>query len=164
MKKLSLQQKYLGSDWNFILDPSIPKSSHIDLNPIEAIDEKFYNIMIDTTRSAKTIDQKTNEQRLLKSQSSKILSQTKQPSKSHLRYRSPWYIAPKYWQQLAKIPEVPINQVERRAKNLYYFLHKAQPNANPLQKKGSKVSVHESQYTETREKLATLPIVHKYKR
>lgn len=154
MKKLSLRQKYMGADWNFVADTEIPKTSKFNGMELEEIEEKFQNF------GSHCFDIDKPRKQLVQSQ-----SKPKEFEKiSRLRYQSPWYIAPKHWEKLAKLPEIQKKQAEHRAKNLYYFLHKSEPSLNPLKTLKSPIQEHEKQYMETQKNLMSLPALSNYKK
>ena len=161
VKNLSLRRKYMGSDWNFVPDTNIPKTTRLKAPELDIIDEKFQNIIIEPLGQPNKVE-KLN---LIKSQSKYIMPSKESESKvNSARYRSPWYIPPKYWQRLAAIPEKNTEYIENRAKNLYYFLHKSEPSLNPLKDKQKINNKNELKYSQSQDKLASLPPVQNYKK
>ena len=135
MKSQTLRQKYMGSDWYFVPDVKLPKTSRYNPEKLDEIDTKFKNMYIEPDVPIGKLNRKQSEELFVKAISSRALAKAETEAKlKSLRYRSPWYIPPKHWQKLAQIPEVNMDYAENRAKNLYYYLHKNQPNLNPLRK------------------------------
>jgi hypothetical protein len=156
----------MGSDWCFVPDAEIPKTSRVQPLSLGEIDEKFNRVKLIENKSAKKLSRHTSEHLLHKGQS-KLLQTTSEKDLKALssRYRSPWYINPKQWQQLALIPEKNTDFLVNRAKNLYYFLHKSMPNLkHPLKKESLKSNQNNKIYLETQSKLAELTTVHNYKK
>lgn len=155
----SLRRKYMGAEWLFVDDPELPKTNRACPDDIKLLDEKFSKVCIENPITYAKINRYRSQENLMKpSESLKSLN-----GKSN-KYRCPWYIHPKHWQQLSKVPEVKKDDVQNRAKNLYYFLHKSEPNLNPLNKRDEKMNKYDMLYTESQKKLASLPIVHNYKK
>jgi hypothetical protein len=162
IKIQSLRRKFMGSDWKFSIDEKYPKTSRRDQDDIKEIDEKFKKIQI---ISPKPLDHQQSEPMLGNLQPKKTLKHVASENFSKPRYRSPWYIDPKQWNYLAKAPETNRNYIENRSKNLYYFLHKREPDLNPLKKPTSITSnKYETQYNQTQNKLASLGTVQNYKK
>lgn len=164
MKYSSLQRKYMGSDWNFVDDPKLPKTTRFESAEIKTIDYKFSCMQLHTSRS-KPLQSQQSEASFAKPLP-KLPNSSSMPSitQKSAKYRSPWYIPPKYWQKLSSISEANNNLIENRAKNFYYYLHKSQPNVNPLKKRDFKRNPIDLMYSETQNKLATLNTVNDYKK
>lgn len=157
----NLRRRFMGDEWLFVEDDDekVAKSSRIESDDLYIIDEKFKKMSIEKQGFNK-VDRNFSQPQLLRAPAS--LANLKSKTS---KYRSPWYINPKYWQQLSMIPEVNRKDTEERAKNLYYFLHKSEPNLNPLRSgRHGNSAKFENQYAETQKKLAGLQTVQNYKK
>ncbi|OMJ96008.1 hypothetical protein SteCoe_383 [Stentor coeruleus] len=165
MKNQSLKRKYMGSDWYFVPDTEFPKTVRLQPLKLDEIEEKFTNIQVETYRNEKKLSRNLSENSFQMQKSKIIQNPSEQNAKVSARYRNPWYIHPKYWQQLALIPEKNTDFLKSRAKNLYYFLHKSQPNLkDPLRKSSIRNNHYDLLYSESQNKLAGLSTVHNYKK
>jgi hypothetical protein len=106
----------MGDEWLFVDDKQVIKSHRPEPSDLIVLDEKFKKISIEKQNSPKRLEKAASQERFMKPSLVGLNGKTK--------YRSPWYINPKYWQQLSMIPEVNRKDIENRAKNLYYFLHR----------------------------------------
>ncbi|OMJ94405.1 hypothetical protein SteCoe_2458 [Stentor coeruleus] len=166
MKSQCSRRKYIGSDWYFVPDTEIPKTSRVQPPKLREINEKFNHVKLIENKSTKKLSRHTSEHLHYKGQS-KMVQTTSEKNLKVLstRYKSPWYINPQQWQQLALIPEKNTDFLVNRAKNLYYFLHKSMPNLKyPLKKENLENSQNNQIYLETQSKLAELTTVHNYKK
>lgn len=148
----SLKRKYMGTDWLFVNDPELPKTNRACLDDVRLLDEKFSKVCIENPISPQKLNKYTRQESYLKIP--KSLTSIKGKSS---KYRCPWYIHPKYWQQLSLAPETKKDDIQNRAKNLYYFLHKSEPNLNPLSKRDEKMNRVDMLYVESQKKLALIP-------
>lgn len=163
MKKQSFRTKHVGNDWRFIRDSEFPKSPRSKPKELDFIEEKFQSLKIDSSKAYIPTERRRSDLWILKNQPLNTTKSEKNIKKTDsTNYRSPWYIHPKHWQNLASIPQIDNNYIKDRAKNLYHFLHKSEPNLNSLKRKKPFCNNLDAQYSDTQNKLANLPVVHNY--